>query len=128
MSLQPAKALYRGKDRPHRRFPRFRCEFPVTVTLFSGEAHRRLDGRCKDLSAAGIGILIAEEISQGEVASLVFSLPDQSLPDQPQLWTVRAVLRHRRGYHYGFEFLSLSSQQSKTLADYFPRLKRADSD
>jgi c-di-GMP-binding flagellar brake protein YcgR len=123
MSLQPGKALYRGKDRPHRRFPRFQCEFPVTVALFSGEAHRRLAGRCKDLSAAGIGILIAEEISLGEVASLVFSLPDQSQP-----WTVRAVLRHRRGYHYGFEFLSLSPSHNRALADYFPKLKRADSD
>lgn len=123
MSLQPGKALYRGKDRPHRRYPRFRCEFPVTVTLFSGEAHRRLDGRCKDLSAAGIGILIAEEVSLGEVASLAFSLPDQT-----ESWTVRAVLRHRRGYHYGFEFLSLTPRHSRALADYLPRLKRADSD
>lgn len=123
MSSQPAKAFYRGKDRPHRRFPRFKSEFPVTVTLFSGEIHKRLDGRCKDLSAAGIGILIPEEIPLGEVASLLFSLPDQAQP-----WMVRAVLRHRRGYHYGFEFLSLSAQQNKALADFFPGLKRADSD
>ncbi len=123
MSFQPGKALYRGKERPHRRYPRFQCDFPVIVSLFSGEAHRRFDGRCKDLSAAGIGILIAEEILLGEVASLVFSLSDQ-----PESWTVRAVLRHRRGYHYGFEFLSLTPPQSETLANFLPRLKRADSD
>ena len=123
MSFQPGKALYRGKERPHRRFPRFHCEFPVTVTLFSGQAHRRLDGRCKDLSAAGIGILIAEEIPLGEVASLAFSLPHQT-----ESWIVRAVLRHRRGYHYGFEFISLTPQGDKALADYLPTLKRADSD
>jgi c-di-GMP-binding flagellar brake protein YcgR len=123
MSLQPAKAHYRGKDRPHRRFPRFQCEFPVAVTMFSGNAHRRFDGRCKDLSAAGIGMLIAEEIPLGEVASLVFLLPDQ-----PESWTLRAVLRHRRGYHYGFEFLSLSPSQSRALANYLSGLKRADSD
>ena len=95
----------------------------MRVTLLSEDKHQRLNGHCKDLSEAGIGILIAEELKLGEVAALTFSIP--ALPEP---WDVRAVLRHRRGYHYGFEFLSLSGQQNRTLSSYLPALERADWD
>jgi|SRR5277367_4441442 c-di-GMP-binding flagellar brake protein YcgR len=123
MPAQPGKAPNRTPERRQRRFPRYRSEFPVTVTLFSGEEHERIDAHCRDLSQGGIGVLIAAELAVGEVASLNFALP--SLPEP---WDVRAVLRCRRGYQYGFEFLSLSEQQSKTLAGYFPTLERSDTD
>jgi hypothetical protein len=76
-----------------------------------------------DLAEAGIGVLIAAELSLGEVATLAFSIPGR-----PESWDVQAVLRHRRGYHYGFEFLSLSDQQGKILLGFLPGLERADSD
>jgi hypothetical protein len=124
MSPQPGKALFkRPPDRRHRRYPRFRSEFPVRVTLLSGEEHQHLDAHCKDLSKAGIGVLIAAELHLGEVASLGFSIPGVA-----ETWDVRAVLRHRRGYHYGFEFLSLSEQQCKSLGSHLPSLERADND
>jgi c-di-GMP-binding flagellar brake protein YcgR len=123
MSAQPGKAPNRAPQRRQRRYPRYRSEFPVTVTLFSGEEHERLDAHCRDLSQGGIGVLIAADLTLGEVASLAFALPHIAEP-----WDVRAVLRCRRGYQYGFEFLSLSEQQSKTLAGYFPRLERSDAD
>lgn len=123
MSSQPGKALKRASPRLQRRHPRYRSEFPVTVTLFTGEERQHLDAHCRDLSAAGIGVLVAAELSLGEVVSLGFSLPGV-----PQPWDIRAVLRHRRGYHYGFEFFSLSDQQGEALAGYLPGLERADSD
>jgi c-di-GMP-binding flagellar brake protein YcgR len=123
MSAQPAKAPNRVADRRQRRYPRFRSEFPVTVSLFSGKEHEKLSAHCRDLSQGGIGMLIAAELNVGEVASLVFFLPTL-----PQPWNLRAVLRCRRGYQYGFEFLALSPQQSQALADYFPSLERSDSD
>ncbi len=124
MSPQPGKALFkRPPDRRHRRYPRFRSEFPVQVTLLSGEEHQHLEAHCRDLSEAGIGLLIAAELKPGEVASLGFSIPGM-----PDTWDVRAVLRHRRGFHYGFEFLSLSKQQSVSLVTHLPSLERADMD
>jgi len=123
MSAQPAKAPNRVADRRQRRYPRFRSEFPVTVSLFSGREHENLNAHCRDLSQGGIGMLIAADLNVGEVASLVFSLPTV-----PQPWNLRAVLRCRRGYQYGFEFLALSPQQSQALAEYFPTLERSDSD
>ena len=122
MSSQPGKAPNRATERRQRRHPRYRSDFPVTVTLFSGKGHLRLGGRCRDLSEGGIGVLIAAELTLGEVAALAFSLPAM-----PQPWAVRAVLRHRRGYHYGFEFLSLSEPDAKALAGYVQGLERIDS-
>lgn len=123
MPAQTAKAPKRVADRRQRRYPRFRSEFPVTVSLFSGKEHENLNAHCRDLSQGGIGMLIAAELNVGEVASLMFSLPTL-----PQPWNLRAVLRCRRGYQYGFEFLALSPQQSKALAEYFPTLERSDTD
>jgi hypothetical protein len=123
MSAQPGKATTSAPERRHRRYPRFRAEFPVAITLFAGDEYHRLDAHCKDLSQAGIGVLLAAELAQGEVAALNFTLPGL-----PEPWQVRAVLRHRRGYHYGFEFLSLSAPQKDLLRNYLKSLKRADSD
>jgi len=111
----------RTLERRRRRYPRYRSEFPVTLTLLSSEGHQSLDAHCRDLSVAGIGVLIAGELNLGEVVALAFALPGSAQP-----WELRAVLRHRRGYHYGFEFLSLSQQLSALLGGYLPRLKRAD--
>ena len=95
----------------------------MIVTLFAGDEYQRLEAHCKDLSEAGIGLLLAAELTLGEVVSLNFRLPGVPLP-----WEVRAVLRYRRGYQYGFEFLALSGEQIKTLTSCFPGLERADFD
>ena len=127
MSSQPGKALKRATDRRQRRYPRYRSEFPITLTLLAGDQHQHMEAHCRDLSAAGIGVLLAAELALGEVVGLRFSVPGLSVPGL-ESWDVRAVLRHRRGYHYGFEFLSLSDQQGKALAGYLPGLDRADSE
>lgn len=68
-------------------------------------------------------MLLAAELASGEVVSLNFTLPGLPAP-----WDVRGILRHRRGYHYGFEFFSLTSEQTGTLKQLILRLERADFD
>jgi len=123
MSSTPGRALKHAPDRLRRRHARYRCEFPVVVNLLSGKEQQRLNAHCRDVSEAGIGVLLAEELPLGEVATLTFSLPGVHQP-----WDVRAVLRHRRGYHYGFEFLSLADRQAKVLNHYLGELERSDSE
>ena len=118
---QAGKAVKRAPERRQRRYPRFRTEFPVTLTLLSSEGHQSLNAHCRDLSIAGMGVLIADELRVGEVVALAFVLPGSAQP-----WQLRAVLRHRRGYHYGFEFLSTSEREDELLGRYFPDLDRAD--
>jgi len=108
-------------ERRQRRHPRFRCNFPVVVTVLSGDDYKQLDAHGKDLSEAGIGMLVASELTIGEVFSLNFSIPGSS-----QAWDVRAVLRHRRGYHYGFEFLSLPADYQAVVKKFLAGLERAD--
>jgi len=121
MTAQPGKAVSATADRRHRRFARYRSNFPVVVTLFSGDQYHRMEAQCKDLSEAGIGLLVASELKLGEVASLSFTPPGS-----PQAWYVSAVLRHRRGYHYGFEFISLLAEQVASLQNCVKGMERAD--
>ena len=123
MSSMPRKAIKHEPNRLRRRHARYRCEFPVVLNLLAGKEQQRLNAHCRDVSKAGIGVLLAAELALGEVATLIFSLPGVSQP-----WDVRAVLRHRRGYHYGFEFLSLTDRQSKMLNSYLEDLERSDSE
>jgi PilZ domain len=89
--------------------------------MLAGGGYKRLDAHCKDLSEAGIGLLIAAEMNLAEVVSLEFCLPDST-----QSWEVRAVLRHRRGYHYGFEFLSPAAELHQLIKHYVRNLDRVD--
>ncbi len=122
MSSRPGKAKSRPEWR-HRRHPRYRVEFPLIVTLLSEAGHRSIDAHCRDLSVAGIGMLIAAELNMGEVVALKFTLPGSA-----RAWDLHAVLRHRRGYHYGFEFLSLNHEEGNLLSSYLPNLERDDQD
>jgi hypothetical protein len=123
MSAQPGRAFTSTPGRRLRRSPRYRSSFPVSVILLADGRYERLDAHCKDLSQAGIGVLLAAELTCGEVVSLSFTLPAMVQP-----WEVRGVLRHRRGYHYGFEFLSLTSEQATILQQQIKGLERADFD
>lgn len=121
MSPHPTKVPSRALDRRHRRHPRFRCDFPVVLTLLAGAKYQKLNAHCKDLSEAGMGTIVAAELASGEVVSLSFSLPGSA-----ELWDVKAVLRHRRGYHYGFEFLSLAAERINVLKTFIQNRERVD--
>ena len=121
MAAPGRKHITTEPERRHRRFPRYRTNFPVSVELLLEKGYQRLDGQCKDLSIAGIGALLAEELATGEVLALTFSLPVSAV-----VWHVRTVVRHRRRYHHGLEFLSLSQEQSTLLAAYLAGLEQAD--
>lgn len=108
-------------DRRRRRHARYRADFLVTVSYLLGNQYQKLEGHCRDLSEAGIGILLATDLSIGEVAGFSFQLPGSEAR-----WEVRAVVRYRRGYHYGFEFLALTSDHQASLNNYFNGLEPID--
>lgn len=108
-------------DRRRRRHPRYRGDFQVHVSYIQNDQQRKLEGHCRDLSEAGIGVLLAVDLNIGEVAGLSFSLPGSTLS-----WDLRAVIRYRRGYHYGFEFLSLKPEQQDFLKNYLKGLEPID--
>ena len=121
MSAKAETAAILDPNRRLRRHSRYRCNFPVRVTLLAGDGYRQLDAHCKDLSKAGMGVLLAEELAPGEVLSLNFSLPGPK-----QQWELRGILRHRRGYYYGLEFISLTPEQSAAVRRFTQGLEPND--
>jgi hypothetical protein len=107
-------------ERRRRRHPRFRGNFSVTVTILLVNQYQKIEGYCSDLSEAGIGVLLAADLNVGEVVDLTFALPGSIA------WELRAVLRFRRGYHYGFEFLSLNVARQQSLEKYLASLQPID--
>ena len=93
--------------------------FPVTVMTLAEHGYQHFQGQSQDLSEAGIGILVAAELSPAEVVTLSFTL--SSL-----LFEARAVMRFRRVCRYGFEFLGLSPEQKALLAEHLQGLALAD--
>ena len=92
----------------------------MSIEFFPGREWRQFDAHSKDLSEAGIGVLVAAELTMGEVVTLAFLVPGM------EPWSVRAVLRHRRRFHYGCEFLALSDEQKKELSAYLSGREKAD--
>jgi len=121
MPVSIPKSATKPLDRRRRRHARYRADFRVTVNHLLGNDYQKLEGHCRDLSEAGIGILLATELNVGEVAGFSFVIRGSELP-----WEVRAVVRYRRGYHYGFEFLSLTSDQQAALNRHFSGLEPID--
>jgi len=121
MPASTPKPAANQSARRRRRHPRYSADFRVTVSYLLENQYHNLEGHCRDLAEAGIGILLAAELNGGEVAAFNFLLPGSDLP-----WEVRAVVRYRRGYHYGFEFLSLTEQQRETLDSYLKGLEPID--
>lgn len=118
MASSTPKAASTQADRRRRRHPRYRVDFRATATYLEGSQYRKVEGHCSDLAEAGVGMLLPTEMNIGEVAGLSFSLPESS-----NVCELRAVVRYRRGYHYGFEFLSLTSEQRQALKSYLSGLK-----
>jgi len=113
MSSANAKAAKKPVEHRRRRHARYRGDFRVTVSYLAGDEYQKLEGHCRDLSEAGIGIILAADLNGGEVAGLSFLLPGSALA-----WDVRGVIRYRRGCQYGFEFLALTDEQRALLVSY----------
>jgi hypothetical protein len=104
-----------------RRHPRYRGDFQVAVSQLIENQYRKLEGHCRDLSEAGMGIILAADVGTGDVLNLTFSLPGSVPP-----WDVRAVVRFRQGCQYGLEFLSLSEDCRGCIQNYLKSLPSVD--
>lgn len=121
MTAPTRKIVANPLDRRRRRHPRYRADFRSTVSYLAANDYRKFEGHCSDLSESGVGMLVATDMNNGEVVGLSFCLPGSKVT-----WELRAVVRYRRGYHYGFEFLSLTADQGESLKAYLSKLDTVD--
>jgi PilZ domain-containing protein len=89
-----------------RHFARYRTELPVIVKVLGKDGYVRIHGRCFELAEAGLGAVITSELTPGEMVTLEFGIPDI-----PQSFVIRAVVRHRMGFLHGFEFIGALKEQ-----------------
>ena len=69
-----------------------------------------LHGRTKNLGEGGMGATVAGDIPLGELVELQFQVPGAT-----ESLVVRAEVRYRQGFQYGFKFLHPSEQQLETI-------------
>jgi len=107
----PASAPRRKRTaRYTRRYPRYSVDVRMNVQVFRNGEISYFWGRSTELGLDGIGGTLTGNLEPGEVVSMEFPLPVSPYPLK-----LRAVVRYRIGLHYGFEFLTPTSQQKASL-------------
>ena len=88
-----------------RAFPRFLLDIRVVI-----KAKETLHGRTKDLGEGGLGATIPGNIELGEIVEVEFQLPETS-----ETLRLKAEVRYRHGFQYGFRFLHPLDQQKELI-------------
>jgi c-di-GMP-binding flagellar brake protein YcgR len=120
VSLLPKARHFKQKNW-RRRHSRHRADFPLKATSLREDGYADIRGRCSDIGTGGMGAVLTAEIPSGEVVSLEFSLPVCS-----QAFAVRAIVRYRRGFMHGMEFIGLSPEQQSDIHGFCASLEVVD--
>lgn len=94
---------------------------PLIVQVLRSGVTTRLHGTSADLSERGIGGNLKAQLTPGEMVKVEFPLPTSSNDIQAY-----AIVRHREGEFYGFEFLSVddkSLENIRSLCAILPPLR-----
>jgi PilZ domain len=73
-------------------------------------AKETLIGRTKDLAEGGLGATIPNNINIGEIVELELQLPDTKEPLK-----IKAEVRYRQGFQYGFKYIDITEQQKEMI-------------
>jgi hypothetical protein len=100
-----------------RRYERYRTDFLLKATVLREGGYEDLVGRCGDIGRGGMGAVFTAECVKGEVISLEFRLPNAV-----EVHSVRSIVRYRRGFLHGIEFLGLTDPQRLALDEFCAQL------
>jgi c-di-GMP-binding flagellar brake protein YcgR len=89
--------------------PRAHSRFLLDLRLVV-RAKETLHGRTKDIAEGGLGATIPGEIEIGEIVELELQLHETA-----ELLKLKAEVRYRRGFQYGFKFLHATEQQRELI-------------
>lgn len=93
-----------------RRYTRFEFETDLTATILGLEPGEMARGCSLNINEAGMAGVFPTEWALGASVNLQFSVPFASAPVH-----VRAVVRNRTSYRYGFEFVDLTPEYRSTI-------------
>jgi hypothetical protein len=97
-------------SRKMRRFPRHQLDVRMLVHVFRDGVSSTIWGRSTMMGQEGIGGTLTGDLELGEVVGLEFGLPLC-----PQAVKLRAIVRYKNGFQYGFEFLAVDALQRQAL-------------
>ncbi len=103
---------------PSRRvFPRYTLSVPVELKALQSGIPEDIPGRCTDISEAGLGAVIAGELSSGQQVAIELRLPGVGLPVR-----ARAIVRYQTKRQCGLELVGLSLDQRDMILYWIHRL------
>ncbi len=90
-----------------RRWPRLKIRVPVTVIVHKPNKTVYVDGRGTDMNEGGVAVFAGAELGIGEEVDISFTPPYHGEP-----LIARTIIRNRRGYTYGMEFIVESQEDA----------------
>ena len=107
------------KYKSMRRWPRLKIRVPVTVIVHKPNKTVYVDGRGTDMNEGGVAVFAGAELGIGEEVEISFTPPYHGEP-----LTARTIIRNRRGYTYGMEFI-VESEEDKVRVERIREVLRA---
>ena len=93
-----------------RRFPRYKIDIAVRVTVVKTFEKQGFVARGSELSENGLAAYVPAELNLGDRLSL-----DMMLPYSREALSVVAIIRNRNGFRYGMEFKDITESQRQTI-------------
>jgi PilZ domain-containing protein len=84
-----------------RRWQRYRLNLPIRLIYTHDGSTKIMSGRGNDMSEGGVLVFAGIELKTGDEVSIEFTPPFSAGPVR-----AKGIVRHRRGYNYGVEFLT----------------------
>lgn len=95
-----------------RRFPRYKLNVPLRVIVEKSDKVTIVQGRGDELNEGGMAVFAGVEVPVGGQMAVEFTPPYSGNPIR-----VRCVVRDRRGYNFGVEFLLGNDSDHDRVAD-----------
>jgi hypothetical protein len=110
-ALKPLSPEERRGQKERRRWQRLQVDELLKVIARMEGKERQVYGRVRDISENGLGAVIPDTLNPGDTVTLTFALTKSAS------FTLIAIVRHRRGFHYGFEYQDVPAATLQSLKD-----------
>jgi TusA-related sulfurtransferase len=93
-----------------RRWPRYKLDVPVRAIVRNASNTKLVDGRGTELNEGGMAVFAGLELKPGDQLEVEFTPPYSGQPIR-----VRCIVRNRKGYSYGVEFLTITTEDEQRV-------------
>jgi PilZ domain len=106
--LRFSRAMSQNKQHPWT-LPRAHSRYLLDLRIVV-RAKETFIGRTKDIAEGGVGATIPSSIDIGEIVELELQLSEAKEPLR-----IKAEVRYRQGFQYGFKFVQITEQQKEMI-------------